>query len=112
MRFEIGIDYDTPPNRVKDALIRATAHTIGVLAEPAPVVFLKNFGDSAITYEVRYWINDHRLYNGISDGIRTNIWYGLHRQSIKIPYPVRYPANRTPPRITFSAYPWAAQPPC
>ena len=89
MRFEIGIDCDTPPNRVKDALARATASAAGVLAEPAPMVFLKNFGDSAIIYEVRYWIDDHRLYNTISDAIRTNIWYTLRRQSIKTPYPVR-----------------------
>ena len=89
MRFEIGIDYDVPPNRAKDALVRATASAAGVLAEPAPVIFLKNFGDSAITYEVRYWINDHRLYNAIADAIRTNVWYALRRQSIKIPYPVR-----------------------
>ncbi len=89
MRLEIGIEYDAPPNRVKDVLARATASTNGVLSEPPPAVFLKAFGDSAITYEVRYWLNDHRLYNGISDGVRTNIWYALRRQRIKMPFPSR-----------------------
>ncbi len=89
MRLEVGVEYDIPPNRVKDVLARAAASTQGVLLEPAPVVFLKNFGDSAITYEVRFWLNDHRLYNGIADGVRTNIWYALRRQRIKLPFPVR-----------------------
>ena len=87
MRLEIGVEYDAPPNRVKDVLARAAASTTGVLSEPPPVVFLKAFGDSAITYEVRFWLNDHRLYNGIADGVRTNIWYALRRQQIKIPSP-------------------------
>ena len=89
MRFEIGLDYDVPPNRAKDVLARATATAKGVLPEPAPYIFLKNFGDSSITYEVRYWINDHRTVNLVADAIRTNIWYALHRNSIRIPFPVR-----------------------
>ncbi len=89
MRFEIGLDYDVPPNRAKDVLSRATAAAHGVLADPGPNVFLKNFADSSITYEVRYWINDHRTVGPISDAIRTNIWYALHRNAIRIPFPVR-----------------------
>ena len=90
MRLEIGIDYDIPPNRVKDVLLRATVSAAGVLGDPAPSVFLKNFGDSAATYEIRFWLDDHRLYNPAADAVRTNIWYALRRQQIKIPYPIRH----------------------
>ena len=62
----------------------------GVLGEPAPSVFLRSFGESGVIYEVRFWLDDHRLYNVIADAVRTNIWYALRRQNIKIPYPIRH----------------------
>ena len=90
MRFEVGIDSDVPPNRVKDLLVRATASAAGVLGEPSPNAYLKNFGESGIIYEVRFWLDDHRLYNGIADAVRTNVWYALRRQHITIPCPIRH----------------------
>ena len=90
MRLEIGIDADVPPNKVKDLLARAAASAEGVLAQPAPDVFLKDFGESAVIYEVRFWIGDHRIHNATADAVRTNIWYTLHRQRIKIPSPIRH----------------------
>ena len=89
MRLEIGVDSDLPPNRVKDVLQRAAASAAGVLGDPAPNVFLKNFGDSAVIYEVRFWLDDHRLHNLVSDAVRTNMWYALHRQRMRVPTPIR-----------------------
>ena len=71
-------------------MLRATASVAGVLAEPVPNVYLKNFGESAVIYEVRFWLDDHRLYNPVGDAVRTNIWYAFRRQGIKIPYPIRH----------------------
>ena len=89
MRLEIGLDSDAPPNRVKDLLVRAASGAEGVLGDPPPSVFLKNFGESSITYEIRYWINDHLLYGSAADAIRTNVWYTLRRHSISMPFPIR-----------------------
>ena len=89
MRMSVGVDYNLPPDRVKDVMIRAATNAGGVLPEPKPKVFLKNFGDHAIEYELKFWMNDHAHYNEISDAIRSNIWYEFHRQGIKIPFPVR-----------------------
>ena len=89
MHLEVGIDYDVPPNKVKDLLTRAAASAEGVLAQPPPAVYLKEFGESALIYDVRFWLDDHRLHYVTADAVRTNIWYALHRQRIKIPYPIR-----------------------
>ena len=89
MRLRVGAEYSTPPNRVKDALLRATSHATGVMLDPPPKIFLVDFADSAVTYEVKYWINDHAAYNEITDAIRTNIWYEFRRQKITIPFPIR-----------------------
>nr|MBA2242261.1 mechanosensitive ion channel family protein [Chthoniobacterales bacterium] len=89
MRISVGADYGVPPNRVKDALMRAATQATGVLPEPAPKVFLKDFADSAITYEIKFWITNHAAFNEICDGIRTNIWYEFKRRKIDIPYPIQ-----------------------
>lgn len=97
VRLEIGIDYDVPPNRVKDLLGRAAESAPGVRTEPAPMVIVKNFGDSAVIYEVKFWLSDHRTYNPTSDAVRTNIWYALHRHQVRIPFPIRtLQVERTP----------------
>jgi len=98
--LELGIDQAEPPNRVKDVLAHAATTVEHVLANPPPQVYLKNFGDFANVYELRYWMEDHTAYNEVEDAVRTNIWYELQRHHIKIPYPTRTIYMETPPVAT------------
>ncbi|MGO8764460.1 MAG: cyclic nucleotide-binding domain-containing protein [Limisphaerales bacterium] len=89
MRISVGIEYGAPPTRVKDVLLHATANARGIAPEPKPKVYLKNFGDSSIEYEIKFWIEDHSTYFEVCDSVRTNVWYSLHRHGIRIPFPIR-----------------------
>ena len=89
MRLRVGVDYDVPPNRVKDALHRAASSAEGVVPEPPPRVFVMDFADSAVIYEIKFSMGNHRAYNEVCDAIRTNIWYEFRRQQITIPFPIR-----------------------
>jgi small-conductance mechanosensitive channel len=89
MRIPISLDYATPPTRAKNVLLHAVANTKGVAPEPKPKVYLKNFAESAIEYDIKFWMDDHDDYCAVSDAIRTNVWYSLHRHGIRIPYPTR-----------------------
>jgi small-conductance mechanosensitive channel/CRP-like cAMP-binding protein len=89
MRVRIGIDYNAPPNRVKDALGRAAQNANGVLAQPPVKVFLVDFADHAVTYEIKFYMGNHARINEVNDAVRTNVWYELKRQKITIPYPIR-----------------------
>ena len=89
MRIPITLDYTTPPTRAKNVLLHAAANAKGVLPEPKPRVYLKSFGDSGVEYEIKFWMDDYHRFSEISDSIRTNIWYGLQRHGIRIPYPIR-----------------------
>jgi small-conductance mechanosensitive channel/CRP-like cAMP-binding protein len=89
MRIRVGVGYNVPPNRVKDALVRAAQSATNVLAEPKVKVFLVDFADHAVVYEIKYYMGNHSRINETNDAVRTNVWYELKRQRIKIPYPIR-----------------------
>src|SRR5438552_15450099 len=89
MRMRVGVDYNVPPNRVKDALARAAQSAKNVLPSPPVKVFLVEFGDHAVTYEIKYYMGNHARFNETNDAVRTNVWYELKRQRINIPYPIR-----------------------
>jgi small-conductance mechanosensitive channel len=89
MRIRVGVDYNVPPNRVKDVLMRAAQTAVNVLAEPKVRVFLVDFADHAVIYEIKFYMGNHARINETNDSVRTNVWYELKRQRIKIPYPIR-----------------------
>ena len=89
LRLLVGFEYSAPPNFVKDCLRRATASAQGVLQKPPPKVFLKDFADSAIHYEIKFWLDDESRQNDILDAIKTNIWYEAQRSGLRIPFPIR-----------------------
>src|SRR6266550_4575734 len=89
MRIRVGVDYNVPPNRVKDALTRAAQSAVNVLPEPKVRVFLVDFADHAVIYEIKYYMGNHSRINETNDSVRTNVWYELKRQGITIPFPIR-----------------------
>ncbi|HET6409751.1 MAG TPA: cyclic nucleotide-binding domain-containing protein [Chthoniobacteraceae bacterium] len=89
VRLRVHFEYAAPPNRVKDCLQHAALNAEGVLSQPKPAVFLVDYGESAILYEIRIWIEDESRYNPICDAVRTNIWYESQRAGIRIPFPIR-----------------------
>src|SRR5213595_1527321 len=89
MRIRVGVEYKNPPNRVKDALFRAASAADGVLAEPKVKIFLVDFADSAVIYEIKFYMGNHARINETNDAVRTNVWYELKRQGVTIPFPIR-----------------------
>jgi len=88
-RIQVGVHYSTPPYRVKQALLDAADRTEGVLEKPSPEVYLLEFGDSSINYELRIWIEDIAHRPRIGSHCRSEIWEEFRRRHITIPYPIR-----------------------
>jgi small-conductance mechanosensitive channel/CRP-like cAMP-binding protein len=89
MRISVNVDYSAPPTRVKDVLHHAASNAKGVSPVAKPAVYLKNFGEYAVEYEIKFFMDSHDHYNEVCDAIRTNVWYSLQRHGIKIPFPIR-----------------------
>src|SRR5438477_2709122 len=54
MRIRVGVDYNVPPNRVKDALFRAASSASGVLASPPVKIFRADLPGMPVTYGLRF----------------------------------------------------------
>lgn len=88
-RVQVGAHYKAPPYRVRRALLEAATGVAGVLDKPSPDVMLLAFGDSAVNYELRVWIDDVAQAPRIASDLRVRIWEEFQREGIVIPYPIR-----------------------
>ena len=85
--IRIGLEYGAPPTKAM-AVIRATALGVpGVARVPPPRVYVVNFADFSIVYELRVWLDDYSMFQPIESAIRERLWYALRREGIGIPYP-------------------------
>src|SRR6202011_944864 len=85
-RVRISVDHRVPPNEVKDAMFHATSNAPGVLRDPSAKVFLIDFAESAVQYEIKFWLMDGRVFPDIIDAVRTNVWYELNRRGIRLAF--------------------------
>lgn len=70
----ITASYDAPTDTVKVACLEAVAATPGTLEEPAPAVYLTDYGSSAIEYSVRCWTKAEdywTAYFALNENLRT-----------------------------------------
>src|SRR2546421_3039730 len=89
IRIRVGVEYKNPPNLVKEALARAAQSAKNVVPDPPVRVFLVDFADYAVIYEIKYYMGNHSRINETNDAVRTNVWYELKRRGITIPFPIR-----------------------
>ena len=89
-RLPIGVAYGSDVNKVREALIAAGKSNSHVLEDPAPNVFLKQFGESSIDFELVVWSSEmsHRPSRFKSD-LNFAIEEKLREAGIEIPNPQR-----------------------
>lgn len=56
LRVAVGVAYGSPVRRVEELLVTAATEHPRSLANPTPVAVFQDFGDSALLFEVRFWI--------------------------------------------------------
>jgi small-conductance mechanosensitive channel len=92
VRFHVpvGVAYGSDLGKVRDALIAAASEHPAALKQPEPSVFLKQFGNSTIDFELVVWSQEmsHRPSRFKSD-LNFLIHKHLTAAGIEIPYPQR-----------------------
>ncbi|MCE9619117.1 MAG: mechanosensitive ion channel [Planctomycetes bacterium] len=89
VRRNVNISYSSPPMLAKEVMLQVLKHDVDVLSNPAPLVLLNQYHESAIVYELRFWVADRRTMDETVDGVLTKVWYALHESNIEIPFPIR-----------------------
>ena len=92
LKSEVGLPYGCPPTVARSVILGALAQVPEILSTPPPKVWLKSFGDSAIVYELRYFIDVKTWFEDapdISSSVSSTLWYALKRADISIPFPIR-----------------------
>jgi small-conductance mechanosensitive channel/CRP-like cAMP-binding protein len=102
VRALIGLHYDIPPAQVQRVLKEAAASVDGICPDSPPVVYVKDFADSAIVYEIKVWIDDHSIMARVLSEVRSHCWYAVRRAGMEIPYP-QLTIHRSRPGVDASA---------
>lgn len=83
--LDYGISYDAPTPAVRAALFDAAAAFRQIEDDPAPAVYLVEYGKSSITYRLRFWVkaDDYwDVYFGVQETVRET----LARRGVKMTY--------------------------
>ncbi len=88
-RRRVGVEYAAHPNKVRAILIETMHHVEGVLRDPPPDLFTLEYGETAATYEMRFWIRDFDRRTRIESDVMRGAWYHLQRNNIRIAFPTR-----------------------
>jgi small-conductance mechanosensitive channel len=103
-RVKVGAAYGEPPYRVRRILAETAAGMAGVLDKPTPEVYVFSFDESAVVYEVRFWVEDVAQAPRTASELRARIWEVFRKEGIAIPYPTRtIQLAPRPPRKTQEA---------
>jgi len=95
-KVKVGVAYGSDLEKVKNVLLLCATENTNVLPEPEPVVFFKNFGDSALEFELAYWTDKPYFYDAINSEIRFSIDKYFRSENIVVPFPQRDVHIKTP----------------
>lgn len=99
-RFEVnlGIAYGSNVQKAMDILQNAASMHPKVEATPLPFVRFKDYGDSALVFEVVFWTKEVFRVENIKSDMRVQFFKAFAENNIEIPFPqrvvhIKNPAN-------------------
>ena len=90
VQIPVGVSYASDLKLVEDILIECTTACDRVLKAPKPNVWLKEFGDNSVNFEIQAWIMDPEAGVGnVRSAVLKAIWWRFKEEGIEIPFPQR-----------------------
>lgn len=87
---KIGVGYDSNPEKVRELLLQVARQHPQALADPAPGVIFREFGDSSLNFDLYVWFPGTVFQIG---GFRSDLNFAIYRvmreNGIEIPFPQR-----------------------
>jgi potassium efflux system protein len=89
VEIAIGVAYGSDTERVREILLEIARDNSYVSRWPAPFVRFKDFGDSALIFELRCYLHDIGQIITVSSDLRFAIDRAFRENNIEIPFPQR-----------------------
>ncbi|MDE2265872.1 MAG: mechanosensitive ion channel [Alphaproteobacteria bacterium] len=90
LHVPVGIAYESDVHKAIALCVEAAKSVERVLKRPEPICLLREFGDSSVNLEIRFWIEDPR--NGttnVRSDVMLKVWDSFHKSGITFPFPQR-----------------------
>lgn len=87
--FQVGVHYATPLETCIQTTLDSIKKNEFVIPDPAPSVWASEFGDSAITLDVKFWVESTANRFLIKSQIIQALKKDYDARGIEIPYPIR-----------------------
>lgn len=86
----VGVSYSSDMDLVEELLVDAVTQCDRVLKNPKPNIWMSEFGDNSVNFEVKAWIRDpeHGVGN-VRSAILKAVWKSFKENDIEIPFPQR-----------------------
>ena len=102
IQIHVGVAYGTDIEEAREVIIEAVKTVGGVLLDrPIEALFLE-FGDSALIFRVRWWIESYVDTRRMFDSVNTAIYNALKKANIEIPFPQRVVTHKGLPGVQLS----------
>ncbi|QTD57875.1 mechanosensitive ion channel [Parasphingorhabdus cellanae] len=86
----VGVSYNSDMDHVIELMKQACVDVPRVLNHPKPVVWMMEFGDNSVNFEIRCWINDPQSGVGnFKAAVLKRVWDLFKEHEIEIPFPQR-----------------------
>jgi len=89
LELPVGVAYGTDPRLVKQLLERPAVQHADVLTSPEPEAFFMGFGESAINFELRFWVMQESNTVKVKSEVALEVMRLLADAGVEIPFPQR-----------------------
>ena len=87
VRLIVRASYQNRPNEICDLLLSIVKAHESVRTEPEPLVFLDQFGESSMHFELFVWLDNLDGFKRVPSELRCTIWDAFKERGIEIPFP-------------------------
>ncbi len=85
----VGVSYGSNPEQVREVLLKCADENSEVLGRPVPQVIFREFGNSSLDFELRFYIRDIDGRLRTASDLRFAIKKAFDEAGIEIPFPQR-----------------------
>ena len=104
IRINVGVDYNSDPEQVRDLLIGVAEAHPDILDTPKPIVFFEHFADSYLDFRLMGWLDDAKLEPRVKSDLHYGVIKAFREAGVNMPFPqmdvhVKETLSRTDKRI-------------